>query len=275
MDKSKNKICVTRNYSKFKRLDGNRGVNLARVQKIMKSIKSVGYISQPIIVNDRFEIIDGQGRLEALKRLGMPVEYIVESGKGIDECVYMNATSTNWSLRDYIDSYAERGNESYVRLHDLMDSYNVNLSVICTALFNTLKFHIDTIKSGTLNISMDLANSASIRLSEMLSILSYLNSPDNKSKTFLQQALLIVLSFDEVDHVRFKNAVIKHLQVPSNNTWKNVDEVVRAFEDAYNYGAHKHKVVMIYNIYRELIRINGLRGAYKLSNQSVDLTKNS
>ncbi|MBQ2600753.1 ParB N-terminal domain-containing protein [bacterium] len=65
----------TTDYDKFKTLDGNRTVEKSRVNKILKSINDNGYIHCPIIVNERMEIIDGQGRLEAVKQLGIPVEY--------------------------------------------------------------------------------------------------------------------------------------------------------------------------------------------------------
>lgn len=66
------KVYVTDKYSIFRRLSGNRDVKEARVKKIMRSIEKVGYIPNPIIVNENMEVVDGQGRLEAVKRLGLP-----------------------------------------------------------------------------------------------------------------------------------------------------------------------------------------------------------
>lgn len=121
--KSKKEILETRDYSIFKLLSGNRTVEEYRVLKIIESIKTVGYITNPIIVNEYFEVIDGQTRLEALRRLGLKVEYIIVEGIGIAECVAMNLFQKNWGLKDFINSFAEQGNENYIKLRKLMEAY--------------------------------------------------------------------------------------------------------------------------------------------------------
>ena len=62
-------IFRTNKYEIFKQLKGNREVSPKRISKIINSIKEVGYIINPIIVNEKMEVIDGQGRLEALRIL--------------------------------------------------------------------------------------------------------------------------------------------------------------------------------------------------------------
>lgn len=85
-----NKVFLESNLSKFKLLDGNRSIEESRVNKIIDSIKTVGFINSPIVCNEHYEIIDGQGRLEACKRLGLAIPYIVIDGLGVDECRAMN-----------------------------------------------------------------------------------------------------------------------------------------------------------------------------------------
>ena len=57
----------TEDLSIFKTLKGNREVKENRKQTLIESIDKHGYITNPIIVNERFEVIDGQGRLAACK----------------------------------------------------------------------------------------------------------------------------------------------------------------------------------------------------------------
>ena len=64
----------TTKYKIFKKLLANREVTQTRVNNIIDSIQRVGYVTSPIIVNEKMEIIDGQGRLEALQELNLPVE---------------------------------------------------------------------------------------------------------------------------------------------------------------------------------------------------------
>ena len=120
-------IKVTNEYDKFKKLKGNRAVTEKRKEKIKNSILKVGYITSPILVNDKYEIIDGQGRFEALKELQLPIEYIIQDNIGITECVAMNIHQTNWSLLDYIQSYADKGIQSYQYIVDLMKEFNIKI----------------------------------------------------------------------------------------------------------------------------------------------------
>lgn len=116
---------VTRDYDKFKLLEDNRDITEHRVKKIINSINEVGYVLNPILVNENYEIIDGQGRFTALKRLGLPQYYIMQKGLGINECRHMNINQTNWTVMDYINSHAKSGNPNYLRLKTLIDSHEL------------------------------------------------------------------------------------------------------------------------------------------------------
>lgn len=123
MTESEKKIYVTRDYNIFKVLVGNRAVLSERVLKITRSIVQHGYITNPLIVNENMEVIDGQGRLQALRALHLPVEYIIQPGLDVDDCIAMNVITSNWKPYDYIASYAELGDENYIRIKKLFDTY--------------------------------------------------------------------------------------------------------------------------------------------------------
>ena len=150
MDAKNGIIYRTTDYSKFKRLDGNRKIPSSRVSKIVNSIKKVGYILSPILVNEKYEVIDGQGRLEALKQLGMPVDYIISCGIGIEECVAMNIYQTNWTMTDYIESYAETGSMSYIYLLQLIRAFGKKLQtkVIISAVTGKDELPQNQIRNG-------------------------------------------------------------------------------------------------------------------------------
>ena len=111
------KIYEEEDYSKFHILEGNRDINHSR--KIYESIMEHGFFNVPILINENFEIIDGQGRFEALRQLGYPIRFVVEEGAGLDACRILNIQQTNWKPIDYIKSYASSGNEHYIRLEKL------------------------------------------------------------------------------------------------------------------------------------------------------------
>lgn len=150
MNVKNNTIYRTTDYGMFKRLEGNRTVPETRVRKIIKSIESVGYVQSPLCVNENYEVIDGQGRLEALKRLGLPVDYFIVKNVGIDECIALNIYQTNWSMNDYINSYAESGNNSYIYLQQLIKAFpEMSLRVIHNAITGKAESGNLAIKSGS------------------------------------------------------------------------------------------------------------------------------
>ncbi len=70
------KINKTYNYDKFGDLDGNRKLNQSNLNWIIESMRKK-YNPIPIIVNKKMQVIDGQHRLEACRRLNLPVFYLV------------------------------------------------------------------------------------------------------------------------------------------------------------------------------------------------------
>lgn len=110
----------TSNLDAFRPLDLNRRVDPRRVDMLKKSIEKYGYLNSPIIVNEKHEVIDGQGRLAACKELGCPITYMVVEGLTIEHCRALNMNAKNWTMEDFIISYAESGDENYVRLIDLV-----------------------------------------------------------------------------------------------------------------------------------------------------------
>lgn len=115
------KVYKTKEYDIFKKLLGNRDNKTEG--KIISSISKIGYVVSPVIVNEKYEVIDGQNRIEAAKQLGEYVYFIIEPGLGIDQCRYLNIGQSNWGYADYIESYAAEGNQSYGRLNSLVNSY--------------------------------------------------------------------------------------------------------------------------------------------------------
>lgn len=144
----------TKNYDQFKRLEGNRAVLAARVTKIKKSIERNGYILNPLVVNERFEIIDGQGRFDALKELGLPIDYVIAEGAGLPECIALNASGTIWTMMDYIDSYCEMGNENYIRMRKVMSAFpDIGTQIKIMLITGLASIPNESIKKGNIRIA--------------------------------------------------------------------------------------------------------------------------
>ena len=109
-----NQVCTTNDYKMFSKMSGNRDINIAHKNRLKKSIEEES-LCVPIIVNEKFQIIDGQTRYECWKELKKPVFYTKVNGYGLSQVQRLNSNIRNWSLKDFTDCYCDLGNEQYIK----------------------------------------------------------------------------------------------------------------------------------------------------------------
>ena len=238
MDKIINTVYLTDEYDKFKKLQGNRAVDAMRLTKIRESIQKVGFVNGPIIVNDRFEVVDGQGRLEVCKADGIPVPYIIIAGIGVDECISMNINQSNWKTTDYIKAYADLGRPDYIRFQTYLSSnyeresgIHHNLSTLHWAAFHTALQNNDAkIREGRLSFSYEDRDEAD----EMLNFFDEFKDVPTNNPTAFFSALGYCTFFEEVDRYR----LIKTATLAKPRTFmaiSTIRDAIEAIEDVYNY----------------------------------------
>ena len=236
-------ILVTTDYGMFKRLEGNREVTKKRSAKIQKSIKKVGYIPVPIVVNEHMQIIDGQGRAEAAKALGLPIYYMIVPGLGLAHCVLMNITSTSWTTIDYVSSYAEIGNDNYKRLLELKMSHNeLPISVVTCAATGVIATTNPSIKTGTLILSEEMADSVDAMLAyvELFVPVCKEHKDTIGNPTSIYNALCFCYQHDEIDNDRMLDAFTRYWHLARSTS--KVADVLGFLEDMYNRKRKKGKV---------------------------------
>ena len=244
-------VYTTNNYDLFKRLTGNRDIPESRISKIIDSIQKIGWVHNPIVVNEEMEVIDGQGRLTALKRLKMPVEYIIAPGASTKECVYMNMNMVNWKLPDFIKSYAEQGNENYQRLLTLMEKYaNGNLDIISTAVYRVSRSKHRDIKEGILQLTEEQYERAIERLEFITPLL---NTIDEKklpgSFITLLQTAIYYYDYPEVDKKRLAYSIEKYIY--NSIPWVSNTDCEKEVENAYNYNIKYEDKISIAHLVKE------------------------
>lgn len=129
-----NKVYRTSNLSIFKPIDGNRVPNLQHVKRLSDSIRVYGMKCNPILVNEKMQVIDGQHRLMAAKEANSFVYYIVIDGYSLDEVHTLNLNQKNWSKKDFMEGYANMGIESYIKLRDFVAKNDDYTFITCMAL---------------------------------------------------------------------------------------------------------------------------------------------
>lgn len=145
--KKVNEVFETNNYNLFKFSKFNR--NVIYRKDLMEEAKR-GFIA-PIIVNEDFIVIDGQSRLKHAEYAKVPIKYMVVEGLTEKDIVRMNTTQLSWSIKDYIQSYANEGNTEYQKLIELLNNTNVNVgpaTAIGLGSFDTRGEITSTVKNG-------------------------------------------------------------------------------------------------------------------------------
>lgn len=248
-------IYVETDYSKFKYLLGNRNLTETRKKKIMNSIKKVGYVMNPIIVNEKMEIIDGQGRHAACKELGLPIYYVVAEGASTDECINLNIGQTNWGITDYVKFYADGGNENYKQLMQLINTYP-----------EIMPAHIVGISHGTLvhgGRASDLRNGnfhfhdSFAETNQILQLLaSNLHTIDliPGSKRLVYSCLAWIIRYCNVDTDRlFKQIARNYMLIPPVSD-KHSMYFIEQIERLYNKNLRTDSIIYMSHIYKVYLR---------------------
>lgn len=235
-------VMVTDNFGMFELMEENRKDAEVRAEKIKKSVEMAGrYILAPIIVTDqnpktkKYPIVDGQARYTYCKKTGTPIAYSVVPGLTIDDCIAMNASTSNWKLEDYIESYAVREYSSYVLTRKFIKESPYGFSVTIWALKNTDTSNInEAIKNGSLLVTQEMYDKG-------LKIIEYWKRFDdiltNRRKEFLI-AIGYCYLMDCVDNETLDRKI--HQRPRDFMTIATVTDAIDVIEDSYNMRTRNH-----------------------------------
>lgn len=111
-----NKVYKTNDLSIFKVIGGNRIPNPQHIKRLKTSILENGMLCNPILVNEKMEVIDGQHRLLACKECDSFIYFIILKNYNLNEVHTLNLNQKNWTKKDFMEGYADMGLESYIKL---------------------------------------------------------------------------------------------------------------------------------------------------------------
>lgn len=124
-----NVVFKTANLDQFTSISGNRVPNPAHIKRLVESINKYGVLCNPILVNEKMQVIDGQHRLMACRETQSEVYYIILPGYNLDEVHTLNLNQKNWNKKDFMFGYANMGIQSYQKLANFVNTnsdYNFN-----------------------------------------------------------------------------------------------------------------------------------------------------
>lgn len=234
-----NTIYSTTEYDLFdvdtNKLKGNRTLSESHVRQLQTSISenATSIEFTPIIVNEKNQVIDGQHRLKALQRLGLPVHYIVWEGGTLEDAQRLNASSKNWTPLDYAYSYASRGNKHYKTYLEFRELYGLNHDILVQYLGLRKPMTSMMFKTGKLKVD-DVAASHQL-CSELLDLGDYYVGCRRRS---------FALAFKNIWAVPFGKYDHKHMLEQARKygsrffqDYPGQEENKRMIEKIYNYGS--------------------------------------
>lgn len=251
MEKEKQQIIVneTTDYDQFKLLKGNRTVNMLHVEKLKLSFARK-YLLSPIIVNENFEIIDGQHRFMAAKELKLPVWYIAVGGYSLMDIQIYNTNASNWKKKDFLNMYVDLGKPAYIKFKEFMDTYPDFGIRVCEALISNL--------SGSMTVSIAGRNTqGTVFQRGDLEIPDYEKTIEVTEKIMqvkpyyegfyresFVKAMIFIFKIEAYDHSKF----MERIQANPNSlhNCNKVSEYKLLIEDIYNFRSQK-KVSLRYN----------------------------
>jgi len=131
-------VNTTNDLTIFKKSEGNRPVNPLHVRRLSQSIETFGMLFNPIIVNEQYEVIDGQHRLEAARLAKSPVYYLIAPKYGLKQIQALNLNQKNWTQKDFMEAYASMGLKSYIQLKRFKDRHPYFSLTDCIALCSNI-----------------------------------------------------------------------------------------------------------------------------------------
>jgi hypothetical protein len=202
----------------------NREVKTKTVLSLKESMVKFGFIpGRPVLITKEWVIVDGQHRFLAARDLGIEIEFEILEGDYLDKMIHLNSTQSNWTLEDYVNSYASQNIDCYRKLLKFKEKYDLNLSSAITIFFSPSVKSVNIKKGEILKI-----NSNADQVADFISnchTVAY-----NKDNKFVRA---IVSVYDKLTKSQLSKLKSRLIIVPKLS---NSSDFITAFENIINKG---------------------------------------
>lgn len=249
--KKPTEIFYTTDYSIFKKMRGNRDVEKRRVNKVLKSMEQYGQIIDPIRVSPNMEVGEGQATIEAYKIKGWEVPYFIDPTMNVEKARALNSSRTPWTGKDYIDSFASTGKESYKFLKRMAESYpDIKITTIEDLCPNVSGHNSVIFKSGAFDITINDMVKLETKLRYLNRFSGILNRIKGKKNYWY-----MALSFCYDEPTISNEKLADKFQTYSAEVFPVVDtaDAIEQIQAIYNKGSKKGKVYIrhLYEVAKE------------------------
>ena len=155
----------------------------------------------------------------------------------------MNINQKSWGLTDYIKSYADMGQESFILIQKIIKEYEdsgFKLGLFFTALMKKNAAPTKLIQNGTLNITKEDYKKAVERLDFVYNIYCKMDRSILKGRNQeLMQVLIYCYDYKEVDKTRLIKLITDKNKLNTLKGWANISQCFQSLEEFYNKGISK------------------------------------
>lgn len=234
-------VYTTKHYDSFLKITGNRHLVEKVVKKLMNSM-AIKHNHSPLLVNEKGELLDGQHRLEACKRLGLTVTYEMIKGLSIEDVRRMNSIQKEWKIMDHLHAGAEVNNNSYKWLYNFCNLYELRPTmalVLLAGSSNNTPSMLQQIQAGIFECTLEERKAANRRVGLLLAFKKYVKY---NSKNFIT-AFCQVVDHSDLDWDRMVDSFNKRylLDLPTSST--TIEKYLFILQEIYNYHLNKTKKI--------------------------------
>lgn len=225
---TKIRIQETTDLSIFKSLPHNRPVVQSHVIRLAGSMSTRPHLrpARPVLVNEKYQVIDGQHRLKASELNGQSVYFMVVEELTIDDARLLNALQRTWSLLDYAYSYASSKIPAYVQFVKNYEARELPPSVILEFMTNSGSKARSNFRLGIIEpIAQD---TVAVNLNKLEQILE--EFPKASTPYIVAAAFSKILRTEGYDH----NRMIQKIKRSSPQAQPSRVDYVRELERIYN-----------------------------------------
>ena len=191
----------------------------------------------PIIVDRNMTVFDGQHRLAAAKKLGLPIYYIVSQSVNMWMVAQAGGISKNWSMQDHLHYHIEMGSPEYIKIQNFIKRHSfIQLRTILRLEGN--KKSNDMFKMGTLTVDWG-------RLEKLTSILMQIESDSLRKHQYFQRAMIVLLNNYQQSDVLARAVAVINREPEAFFEIEEHHGYTKVIESLYNYGISTHKKIQI------------------------------
>jgi hypothetical protein len=228
-------INKTKEYGKFVlRTDNRAKIDSAHVKALVKSIQGKNMLQyRPIMINEKWEVIDGQHRLKAAEKLGVEIYYEMNKNLEAQDIILIN-NQKSWGIADYLNFYCAQGNQEYIKLKEFMTSNNLNLKVALILSLGSSLSKRQVFKNGDYVFNEEMKDSCLEKCWDTIEFIQKINgfSLYTTSAKFWQPLAHLIRHPDFNSEKWFKNLNLFIERVGPKVSSK---DYAKMFSDIYNF----------------------------------------